>query len=78
MACWWSTIRRRAESFAAALKAAALDPIFLLAPTSTEQRMKDVGRIASGYVYYVSLKVDGAVTSIPTRWPQCCRASANT
>ena len=30
-------------------------------PTSTEQRMKDVGRIASGYVYYVSLKgVTGA------------------
>ncbi len=50
-----------AESFAAALKAEALDPIFLLAPTSTEQRMKDVGRIASGYVYYVSLKgVTGA------------------
>jgi tryptophan synthase alpha chain len=50
-----------AEAFAAALKAEALDPIFLLAPTSTEQRMKDVGRIASGYVYYVSLKgVTGA------------------
>ena len=50
-----------AESFAAALKADALDPIFLLAHTSTEQRMKDVGRIASGYVYYVSLKgVTGA------------------
>ena len=38
-----------------------MDLIFLLAPTSTEQRMKDVGRIASGYVYYVSLKgVTGA------------------
>jgi tryptophan synthase alpha chain len=50
-----------AESFAAALKAVALDPIFLLAPTSTEQRMQYVGRIASGYVYYVSLKgVTGA------------------
>ena len=50
-----------AEAFAAALKAVALDPIFLLAPTSTEQRMKDIGRIASGYVYYVSLKgVTGA------------------
>jgi tryptophan synthase alpha chain len=50
-----------AEAFAAALKASALDPIFLLAPTSTEQRMKNVGRIASGYVYYVSLKgVTGA------------------
>lgn len=49
------------EAFAAKLKAAGLDLIFLLAPTSTEQRMKDVGRIAGGYVYYVSLKgVTGA------------------
>ena len=49
------------EAFAAALRANALDPIFLLAPTSTEQRMQHVGRIASGYVYYVSLKgVTGA------------------
>jgi tryptophan synthase alpha chain len=49
------------EAFALALKASGLDPIFLLAPTSTEQRMKDVGRVASGYVYYVSLKgVTGA------------------
>jgi len=43
------------EDFAAQLKAAGLDLIFLLAPTSTEQRMRQVGRIASGYVYYVSL-----------------------
>ena len=49
------------EDFAAQLKATGLDLIFLLAPTSTERRMKDVGRIASGYVYYVSLKgVTGA------------------
>jgi len=49
------------EAFATQLKAQQLDPIFLLAPTSTEQRMKHVGRIASGYVYYVSLKgVTGA------------------
>ena len=49
------------EVFAARLKGAGLDLIFLLAPTSTEQRMKQVGRIASGYVYYVSLKgVTGA------------------
>jgi tryptophan synthase alpha chain len=50
-----------AQAFAAQLRAASLDPIFLLAPTSTESRMADVGRIASGYVYYVSLKgVTGA------------------
>jgi tryptophan synthase alpha chain len=49
------------ETFAARLKAAGLDLIFLLAPTSTDERMDQVGRIATGYVYYVSLKgVTGA------------------
>lgn len=49
------------EDFAQLLKAHRIDPIFLLAPTSTEQRIRNVGRIASGYVYYVSLKgVTGA------------------
>ena len=49
------------EAFAATLKSHDIDPIFLLAPTSTEARMQHVGRIASGYVYYVSLKgVTGA------------------
>ena len=49
------------EAFAAKLREAGLDMIFLLAPTSTEARMREVGRIASGYVYYVSLKgVTGA------------------
>ena len=49
------------EAFAARLEAAGLDPIFLLAPTSTQQRVKDVGRVARGYVYCVSLKgVTGA------------------
>jgi tryptophan synthase alpha chain len=49
------------ETFAQALKTHGLDMIFLLAPTSTPERMAQVGRIASGYVYYVSLKgVTGA------------------
>ena len=49
------------EAFAAQLKAAGLDLIFLLAPTSTDARMQQVARVASGYVYYVSLKgVTGA------------------
>jgi tryptophan synthase alpha chain len=55
------------EAFAAQLKASDLDPIFLLAPTSTEQRIKDVGRIASGYVYYVSLKGVTGAGGIDTR-----------
>jgi tryptophan synthase alpha chain len=47
--------------FATQLRAAGMDAIFLLAPTSTEARMAQVGQLASGYVYYVSLKgVTGA------------------
>src|SRR5512137_847040 len=42
--------------FAAKLKAAGLDPIFLLAPTSSEARFAEVAEIGSGYIYYVSLK----------------------
>ncbi|WP_295851685.1 tryptophan synthase subunit alpha [uncultured Xylophilus sp.] len=49
------------RDFAAQLKAHGLDLIFLLAPTSTPQRMAQVAEVASGYVYYVSLKgVSGA------------------
>lgn len=44
------------EAFAAELRENGLDLIFLLAPTSTNERMEQVARIASGYVYYVSLK----------------------
>jgi tryptophan synthase alpha chain len=44
------------EEFAAELKSHGLDLIFLLAPTSTDERMAQVARVASGYVYYVSLK----------------------
>jgi tryptophan synthase alpha chain len=42
--------------FAAKLRAHSMDLIFLLAPTSTDQRMQQVADVASGYVYYVSLK----------------------
>ena len=44
------------EAFAASLQANGMDLIFLLAPTSTDERMAQVARVASGYVYYVSLK----------------------
>jgi tryptophan synthase alpha chain len=46
---------------AAMLRACGLDMIFLLAPTSTEARIEQVARLASGYIYYVSLRgVTGA------------------
>ena len=49
--------------FAAGLRAHNMDLIFLLAPTSTDERMAQVAEVASGYVYYVSLKgVTGAGT----------------
>ena len=52
-----------AAEFAEKLKAQDMDLIFLLAPTSTDARMAQVARVASGYVYYVSLKgVTGAGT----------------
>jgi tryptophan synthase alpha chain len=42
--------------FAQTMKQHNLDPIFLLAPTSTEQRFTEVAQAGSGYIYYVSLK----------------------
>ena len=38
-----------------------IDPIFLLAPTTRDERVEKVAKLARGYVYYVSLKgVTGA------------------
>ena len=51
------------EEFAAAMRAADLDLIFLLAPTSTPERIAQVARVGGGFSYYVSLKgVTGAGT----------------
>ena len=44
-----------AAAFGTAMKAQGMDPIFLLAPTSSPERIAQVAEIASGYVYYVSL-----------------------
>ena len=41
--------------FSALLKQRGLDPIFLLAPTSTDQRISEVAAAGGGYIYYVSL-----------------------
>jgi len=43
------------------LRAAELDLVYLLAPTSIEERIRKIGDVASGFVYYVSVKgVTGA------------------
>ena len=45
-----------AKEFGKKMQQSGIDPIFLLAPTSTPERIRQVGEVASGYVYYVSLK----------------------
>lgn len=42
--------------FTAMMSQEGIDPIFLLAPTSTDERIEKVAALAKGYVYYVSLK----------------------
>lgn len=44
------------EAFSGSLRSQGLDPIFLLAPTSSERRMQQVAQQGSGYLYYVSLR----------------------
>lgn len=62
------------ESFAQLMREHGIDPIFLLAPTTTDARIAQVARVASGYLYYVSLKgVTGAgsldLDSVAVRLP---------
>jgi tryptophan synthase alpha chain len=61
--------------FAAQAKAHDIDPVFLLAPTSTDKRIHDVARCGSGFIYYVSLRgVTGAshldLSEVSKRIPQ--------
>lgn len=42
--------------FSELLKKNDMHQIFLLSPTSTEERIRYISKIASGYIYYVSLK----------------------
>jgi tryptophan synthase alpha chain len=45
-----------AEGLLPVLRERGIDPIFLLAPTSTEERIRRICNAASGFVYYVSVK----------------------
>lgn len=52
-----------ADDLTRELKSLAIDPIYLIAPTTTQDRIRLITSAASGYVYYVSLKgVTGAAT----------------
>jgi tryptophan synthase alpha chain len=43
-------------AFAKACREHGLDAIFLIAPTTTEARIAQIAALATGYIYYVSLK----------------------
>ena len=51
------------EPFVELCGKAGIDCIFLLAPTSTDARIREVARASTGYLYYVSLK---GVTGVKT------------
>lgn len=55
------------EEFAETLKANDMDPIFLLSPTSTEERIQQVAKFGSGFSYYVSLKGVTGAANIDTK-----------
>ena len=64
-----------AVTFGTAMQARGMDPIFLLAPTSSDARIAQAAAVASGYVYYVSLAgVTGAghlnIETLAQRIPQ--------
>ena len=49
------------EELNAALKQVEIDSVFLIAPTTTNERIQSIASLATGYLYYVSLKgVTGA------------------
>jgi len=51
-----------------------VNTIFLLSPTSTEERMESVGRQATGFIYCVArIGVTGAQQSLPTDLKQLVR-----
>lgn len=50
-----------AESMVTCLKGCQVDPVFLLSPTTTPERIRKIAAVSSGFLYYVSLKgVTGA------------------
>jgi tryptophan synthase alpha chain len=59
-----------AVEWTAAARASELDTIFMLAPTSTEERIQAVGRLGRGFIYCVSRTgVTGARADLPADLP---------
>src|SRR5262249_15191305 len=59
-----------ADDLRAAVRDAGLDLIALLAPTTPSGRVRQIARVASGFLYFVSvLGVTGARTTLPEELP---------
>lgn len=56
-----------AEDYLKAFRAHGLDSIFLLAPTSTDARIKQIAAVASGFIYYISLRGVTGASHIDTK-----------
>ncbi len=55
-----------ADDYISAFAEHGLDPVFLLAPTSTEERVRRVTDAAGGFIYYVSLRGVTGASNIDT------------
>lgn len=60
--------------FAATVRKAGIDMIFLLSPTSSVERIAKVAELASGYIYYVSLAGVTGAANIDTAQVQAAIA----
>jgi tryptophan synthase alpha chain len=59
------------RAFAATLRRAGLDPIYLLAPTSPDARLKRAAALSRGFVYLVSRSgITGARAALPEDLPE--------
>ena len=67
------------DELAAALRAHGRDLIFMVAPTSTDDRLAAIAAAASGFIYCVSLTgVTGSRTTLPDLRPYLARIRAHT
>lgn len=56
-----------AGTYIPALRNCELDPIFLLSPTTTKDRMKIICEYASGFIYYVAVKGVTGTSALDTQ-----------
>jgi tryptophan synthase alpha chain len=56
----------QAQPICEKIRAAGLDTVLLIAPTTTPQRRKQIAELCSGFVYYISISgITGARTDLP-------------